>query len=134
VSISTTAISVLFGFSKSITRGALWPLTSVTIPIVNYIFAPVFVFLSLTLDALVLTPYSYFLYILHVLYPVYVFCGVAFIISVIIGYGGRATVALLKMVLLEYREREAAQHSVEIPTAVEHRRSVVRRKRVKIEE
>jgi hypothetical protein len=51
-----------------------------------YILAPATVLAQVILDILVFTPYHFAVYLVDLIYPIYVFCGVACIIGVIIGY------------------------------------------------
>jgi hypothetical protein len=85
----------------------------------------------LIVDAFIVVPYNLFLHTLRAVQPVYVFCGVAFIVSVILGFSGRALVMLMKAILLESRGASV----VESPGANGKRKqSANRRKSVKIEE
>ena len=127
-SFSATTSVVLFQISRSVLRGVFFPLRAL-LPIAVYILAPVLAFLSLTVDAFIVAPYNLFLHTLRAMHPVYVFCGVAFIVSVVLGFGGRALVMLMKAILLESRGASV----VESP-GLKRKKSANRRKRVKIEE
>jgi hypothetical protein len=85
-----------------------------------------------------LTPYNVLLNILHALYPVYVFCGVAFITAAIVGMFGRALIAILQAVLFEGKQElekeEEFEPQIESPIAPKKKQSTHRRKRVKVEE
>jgi hypothetical protein len=129
ISLSATTAVVLFQLLRSIALGVLSPVYAL-LPISAYILAPAFVFVSLAVEILILWPYSLLLHILHVVYPVYVFCGVAFIVSVIVGYLGRALIASMKAILLESREAV----TMDSPAISKRKPSQNRRKRVKIEE
>ncbi|KAF9035099.1 hypothetical protein BDP27DRAFT_1455610 [Rhodocollybia butyracea] len=54
-----------------------------------YILAPATVLAQVILDILVFTPYHFAVYLVDSIYPIYVFCGAACIIGVIIGYVAR---------------------------------------------
>lgn len=135
-SIVTTGISFSYQLSKSITHGAFLPINPL-ISIAAYILAPAFVFIALVADLFVLTPYNTLLHVLHAFYPVYVFCGVAFIISAIVGVAGRVMIALIQTVVMDNgRGGEEERSTDEEPAVVkpERKQSASRRKRVKIED
>lgn len=137
-SVAFSAISFSYQLSKSITHGAFLPITPL-ISIAAYILAPIFVFVALVTDLFVLTPYSTLVNVLHSFYPVYVFCGVAFIISGIVGVTGRVMIAVVQKVVQDVGrdvEEESDFNLDEKPVVVkpERKPSTVRRKRVKIEE
>jgi hypothetical protein len=78
--ISSTSRSILF-FSP--------------LPIALYFFAPAFVFLQIVANILIVLPYRITLSVLDILYPLYVFFGVACITGTLVGLSGRLITELL---------------------------------------
>ncbi|GLB44383.1 hypothetical protein LshimejAT787_1700100 [Lyophyllum shimeji] len=65
------------------------------LPLIAYLFAPLIVFLDVLTDIAVRWPHRLALYALDALYPVYVFCGVACIVGVLLGTAGRVVAVFL---------------------------------------
>ena len=81
------------------------------IPIFLFALAPVLVFIQLAFSVLVLLPYHTVLFLLDVLYPLYVFFGVACIIGALIGLGGRILAAILTAVILDIGDDDKRRSS-----------------------
>ncbi len=76
------------GFSLSLSL--LKPLLVLSpLPIVLYLFAPLFVFINIAITLFVRLPYSTLAYLTDALYPFYVLCGVACIAGGVFGLSGR---------------------------------------------
>ncbi|KAF5368862.1 hypothetical protein D9758_002878 [Tetrapyrgos nigripes] len=80
---------------QTTTRPVLLP-----IPILAFVFAPVIVLGEILFDIFVATPYNVFVYVLDVLYPFYVFCGVACLVGLFIGLVARLAVLYATTLLL----------------------------------
>jgi hypothetical protein len=81
------------------------------LPIILYALAPVLVFLQLAFSIVVLLPYHTFLYLVDVLYPLYVFFGVACIAGALIGLSGRILAAILTAVVLDIGDDDKRRSS-----------------------
>ncbi|KAF8064445.1 hypothetical protein FPV67DRAFT_1672146 [Lyophyllum atratum] len=73
------------------------------LPIILYLLAPILVFFDIVTDVFLRWPYQIALYALDAFYPIYVFCGVACIVGVLVGVTGRV-VALFLVDLVAVRE------------------------------
>ncbi|KIM42050.1 hypothetical protein M413DRAFT_27575 [Hebeloma cylindrosporum] len=116
-SASKHAFNLTVSLVKSLLR--LSPL-----PIVLYAIAPVTVFLDLVVAIFILAPYNAAVYLLDVLFPLYVFCGVACITGGLLGLTGRI---LCRVVINLIRRREEE-------TGDRARSRAVKKRTVKLEE
>ena len=71
-----------------------WLFSTITYPVLlltplYYVFAPLIVFVQVSLDFLVFTPYKITAYLLDLVYPIYVVVGAACIAGVLLGGLGR---------------------------------------------
>jgi hypothetical protein len=89
------------GLSSAVSKLFSFILILSPIPIILYAFAPVLVFLQLAFSVLVLLPYHTVLYLVDVLYPLYVFFGMACTAGALIGLSGRILAAILTAVILD---------------------------------
>jgi polyferredoxin len=65
------------------------------LPVALYLLAPAFVFLQVTTDLFMVLPYRIVLAFLDVVFPLYVFCGVACITGALVGFSGRLLTSIL---------------------------------------
>ncbi|KAJ3574853.1 hypothetical protein NP233_g1477 [Leucocoprinus birnbaumii] len=78
---------------------------STIIPPLTYILAPLISFLSILYSITLETPYTFIIWLLEALFPLYVFCGVACITGSLIGLGGRIfCLSMVKSVSEEARK------------------------------
>ncbi|RXW20363.1 hypothetical protein EST38_g5494 [Candolleomyces aberdarensis] len=75
----------------------------VPIPMILYILAPFTVFFGYIGHIFIFAPYSTLVYLLDALHPLYVFCGVACLTGLLVGWIGR-TVARLFVGSVAYSE------------------------------
>ena len=80
--------ALLLSFIPNALRWSFSPLF-LAFPIISYIVAPFLVLFTLIVKVSFLTPFTVANYILHSLYPIYVFCGIASIAGILIGIAGR---------------------------------------------
>ncbi|TFY68770.1 hypothetical protein EVG20_g3428 [Dentipellis fragilis] len=98
-SASVSASSYIARNASSALSLFLTPLT-LMLPAVLYVFAPFIVTSQILLDAFVVIPYRVTVYILQVVYPLYVFVGVACICGALLGFGARQVVKGIVWVIL----------------------------------
>ncbi|KAL0577283.1 hypothetical protein V5O48_004711 [Marasmius crinis-equi] len=89
-----------------------YPLSFLRLPILAplaillYVFAPAIVFVQILLEVIIYTPYRVLVYLSDVVYPLYVFCGVACITGVLAGGFGRAMASWTTVVIVTLTEQE----------------------------
>lgn len=84
LSLTTRALTSTFRF-------ILTPIVVVSSPIL-YILSPFLLFLRVTIQVFILTPYRVTVYLLDELYPVYAFVGTAVICATLVGLGARLAI------------------------------------------
>ncbi|KAF9270809.1 hypothetical protein L218DRAFT_58669 [Marasmius fiardii PR-910] len=113
--------SLLWRSSLHISRIFLSPVTYLSvlkgpllapISIILYVLAPFIVFVQIILGLVVFTPYSAFVYLTDAIYPLYVFCGIACIVGVLMGVLGKLLAMWATVAFMELTEKnETAQES-----------------------
>ncbi|KAH0580119.1 hypothetical protein H2248_002925 [Termitomyces sp. 'cryptogamus'] len=109
-----SGISVAVSIASSVASFAKFCISLVTrsisffspLPIILYLFAPLIVFLDIVSDIFIRWPRSIVLYLLDAFYPVYVFCGVACIVGVLVGSTGRLVTQVLVDIVAEKEDQE----------------------------
>ena len=96
----SNALVVVRGLSISVAKLISLALVLSPIPVVRYVLAPVFIFVHLAFSVFILLPYKLAVNLVDVLYPLYVFFGVACIAGALVGLGGRALAAVITAFIL----------------------------------
>jgi len=99
----TSVLLRLFGYGFSVVSKATKFFSP--LPIILYLSAPLTVFLDAVMEIFIRWPYAIVLYLLDILYPVYVFVGVACIVGSLVGITGRIMSQIL-VGLLAIRDQE----------------------------
>jgi hypothetical protein len=84
-----------FSYQASISFLQLTRRFMVFIPILVYLLAPFTIFIGYIGHIFIFAPYSTLVYLLDAVHPLYVFCGVACLTGVLVGYIGRTVARLL---------------------------------------
>lgn len=82
------------------------------IVLIRYLVAPLLTAGDVLLDTCVRFPYAVLLYVLDALYPVYVLCGVACILGLVVGLCGRVIVSGLLALTLRETSNTKEDHDI----------------------
>ncbi|KAK7045265.1 hypothetical protein R3P38DRAFT_2883270 [Favolaschia claudopus] len=93
-------------------------------PLLLYLLAPLFIFIQLLLEVLVHAPYRATLYVADVVYPAYVFVGVACITGALVGLGGRLAVHGIVHLVMPPPMQDVVEHEEEVKVEERKRREV----------
>lgn len=76
------------------------------ISIILYVFAPFIVLFQIILGLVIFTPYRALLYLADAVYPIYVLCGIACILGVLLGVSGRHLAKWVTIAVMECIEQK----------------------------
>ncbi|KAG2144046.1 hypothetical protein BD769DRAFT_1747975 [Suillus cothurnatus] len=96
----------------------------ILVPLISRLLAPVILIFHIILDATVYTPYTIASNVAATLYPLYMFCGVACIFGVVLGFLGRFLVTLSNNIIApELPKTESLHTGVSMQTRKRRRQS-----------